>query len=261
MTGKLIQIDGSQGEGGGQVLRTSLALSIATGQPFRMTGVRAGRSKPGLMRQHLTCLTAAQEICGAEVVGAQPGSQEVEFQPGPLRPGEYTFAVGTAGSTTLVLQAILPPLLTASGPSRIIVEGGTHARGAPPFEFFARAPIPVINQMGPRLTARLERYGFYPAGGGRIVVEIEPAAKLAPLSLSERGRVLERRAMVVHSQLGFSIAQRELDVIRQRLGWEVGPREVCQAEPCFGPGNAVVLEVVSEKVTEVFSAMGELGPW
>ena len=256
---EVVHIDGSRGEGGGQILRSSLALSMATGRPFRISNIRAGRDKPGLLRQHLTALGAAQSICSAEVIGSAPRSMEVEFRPGPVRAGEYSFAVGTAGSTTLVLQAILPPLLTATGPSCITVEGGTHAKAAPPFEFMERALIPLLNRMGPRVSARLEHHGFYPAGGGRIVVDIDPAPKLRALEVRERGRLIDRRATIILSQLHFGIAERELDIIRQRLGWEVGPQNVTYANPAFGPGNSVILELAYEGVTEVFSAAGELG--
>jgi len=259
MTTKLIQIDGSQGEGGGQILRSSLALSVATGQPFKLTAIRAGRAKPGLMRQHLTCVAAAQAISAAEVSGASAGSQELEFRPGKVKPGEYTFSIGTAGATALVLQAILPPLLTASGPSRLTVEGGTHAKGAPSFEFLERSLIPVLNRMGPKLSARLETHGFYPAGGGRITVEIAPAARLNPLDLHERGQIISRRTIVLLSQLGFNIADRELGVLRAKLGWDLGTQNVVQPKPSFGPGNAIVLEVESVGITDVFSAFGEVG--
>ncbi len=259
MMTKLIQIDGSQGEGGGQILRSSLALSVATGQPFKLTAIRAGRGKPGLMRQHLTCVGAAQAICGAEVSGAAAGSQELEFRPGQIKPGDYTFSIGTAGATALVLQAILPPLLTASGPSRVTVEGGTHAKGAPSFEFLERALIPLLNRMGPRVATRLETHGFYPAGGGRITVEVTPVARLAPLELHERGQIVSRRTIILLSQLGFNIADRELGVLRAKLGWDLGAQNVVQPKPSFGPGNAIVLEVESVGITDVFSAFGEVG--
>src|SRR5512139_2361048 len=133
----MITIDGSQGEGGGQIVRTSLALSLVTGQPFRLERIRAGRQKPGLLRQHLTAVQAAQAVGRAEVMGATLGSQALEFRPGAITPGDYRFAVGTAGSATLVLQTVLPPLLRGSGPTTLTLEGGTHNPFAPPFDFLA----------------------------------------------------------------------------------------------------------------------------
>ncbi|HVU63165.1 MAG TPA: RNA 3'-terminal phosphate cyclase, partial [Phycisphaerales bacterium] len=184
----MIHIDGSQGEGGGQILRSSLALSMATGRAFRMSRIRAGRERPGLMRQHLTCVQAAATICSGEVTGATVGSQEITFAPGPVCAGNYHFSIGTAGGTTLVLQAVLPALLRAGGRSRIRVEGGTHNLAAPPFEFFDRALLPLLNRAGAVVRARLERHGFYPAGGGRVVVEIDPAGGPRPLELLARGK-------------------------------------------------------------------------
>jgi RNA 3'-terminal phosphate cyclase (ATP) len=259
MKNDLVDIDGSQGEGGGQILRSALALSCATGRPFRITGIRAGRAKPGLMRQHLTCVQAAREISGATVSGADLGSQEVEFRPGPVAGGRFTFTIGTAGSVTLVLQAVLPPLLTAPAPSVVVVEGGTHVPSSPPFDFFERALVPLLNRMGPRVTARLERHGFYPAGGGRVVVEVQPVAALAPLEVHERGEPGERAARVLLSRLAFSIAERELEIVRAQLNWEVGPPNIVNPDPAFGPGNAVILEVASTHITEVFSGVGEIG--
>src|SRR5438067_13764949 len=128
----LLTIDGSRGEGGGQVLRTSLALSLITGRPFRIAKIRAGRERPGLMRQHLTAVRAAAEVSRAEVAGAAVGSQEVTFRPGPVAAGSYTFSVGTAGSATLVFETVLPALALAGGPSTVALEGGTHNPHAPP---------------------------------------------------------------------------------------------------------------------------------
>src|SRR5262245_8861795 len=164
----MLIIDGSFGEGGGQILRTALGLSLVTGVPFRIEKIRAGRQKPGLMRQHLTAVNAAAQVGQAEVIGASVGSQELTFTPGKISPGDYTFAVGTAGSATLVLQTVLPALLTAAQPSFLTLEGGTHNPHAPPFDFLARAFLPLIGRMGPSVTATLIRPGFYPAGGGQF---------------------------------------------------------------------------------------------
>ncbi|MGC4118346.1 MAG: RNA 3'-terminal phosphate cyclase [Myxococcales bacterium] len=207
----MIVIDGSQGEGGGQIVRTSLALSLVTGKAFRIEKVRAGRAKPGLMRQHLTAVEAAQAIGGAHVEGAAVRSGALTFTPGTVKPGSYTFSIGTAGSATLVLQTVLPALLRASGPSTLVLEGGTHNPLAPPFDFLARCFLPLVSSMGPRVTATLQQPGFYPAGGGRFTVEIAPAAKLAPLELVERGPIQRRLARALVAHLPPTIAHRELE--------------------------------------------------
>src|SRR5712675_2047994 len=162
----MITIDGSEGEGGGQILRTSLALSLVTGQPFRMERIRAKRQKPGLLRQHLTAVEAAKTVGRAEATGGALNSQTLEFNPGPVTPGNYRFAVGTAGSATLVFQTVLPALLTASGHSTLTLEGGTHNPLAPPFDFLARSFTPLIHGMGPTVELELRTPGFFPAGGG-----------------------------------------------------------------------------------------------
>src|SRR5580704_3876555 len=197
----IIQIDGSIGEGGGQILRTALGLSMVTGQPFRIEKIRAGRDKPGLLRQHLTAVNAAAAICGASVEGAAISSRELSFSPGKVKPGEYTFSIGSAGSTTLVLQTVLPALLTANGPSSLTLEGGTHNPHAPPIDFLEKAFLPLINRMGPAVNVTLERAGFYPAGGGRVAVKIRPAAKLSPLEIPERGEIKRRAAKAVVAAL------------------------------------------------------------
>jgi RNA 3'-terminal phosphate cyclase (ATP) len=259
VTTGLLYIDGSQGEGGGQILRSALALSMALGRPFRISKIRANRPKPGLMRQHLTAVEAAAAICSAKVDGARPGSGELEFAPGPVGGGSHRLKIGTAGSTTLVLQAILPALLFAPEPSEIVVEGGTHARWAPPFEFLERALVPLLNRLGPTVTVTLERHGFYPAGGGCLRVSVLPAAAPRPLRLEERGAITSRRASILLSGLHFEIAQREINRIRERLGWEVDPSTVVQPPRTPSPGNTVTLELGCEHVTEVCSAIGEQG--
>ena len=145
----MLTIDGSAGEGGGQMLRTALSLSLATGQPFRMKSIRAGRKRPGLMHQHLTAVRVASEVGKADLTGASLGSQQLAFIPREVRPGHYACDIGTAGSTTLVLQALLPALLTAAGPSTLVFRGGTHNPNAPTFEFLAKAYLPLVNRMAP----------------------------------------------------------------------------------------------------------------
>jgi len=147
-------------------LRTSLALALVTGKGFRMDGIRAGRSRPGLLRQHLTAVRAAAEISGATVRGDEPGSKALSFEPGAVRGGAYRFAVGTAGSATLVLQTVLPALLLAEEASTLTLEGGTHNPAAPPFDFLARTFLPQLAKMGARVEATLERHGFIPRVAG-----------------------------------------------------------------------------------------------
>lgn len=256
----MVEIDGSEGEGGGQVLRTSLCLSLVSGTPFVLTRIRARRSKPGLRRQHLVAVEAAAAVGSAQVAGARESSSELTFTPNHPKPGPYELRIGTAGSSTLVLQTVVPALLCAEGPSTIAVEGGTHNPLAPPWEFLERIWIPLVNRMGPRVSGKLVRHGFYPAGGGRVEVSITPAKKLAPFELLERGKVIAREARAIVSSLPVHIAKRELDVVQKRLGW---PPESLQpidvAEP-RGPGNAVVLIARAEHgAGEATSAIGERG--
>jgi RNA 3'-terminal phosphate cyclase (ATP) len=253
-----IHIDGSQGEGGGQIVRSSLALAVVTGRAVTIERIRAGREKPGLMRQHLTAVNAVAEICGGDVSGAAIGSRAITFEPRGVRPGTYCFRVGTAGSATLVLQTVLPALLTAGGPSSLVLEGGTHNPWSPPFDFLQRAYLPLVNRMGPRVTATLERHGFFPAGGGRFIVEVEPSAKLAGFDLCERGEIRSRRGRVLLANLPSHIAQRERDTIARKLNWDPSCLQIEEVE-AGGPGNAVLIEIESEHVTEVFTGFGRHG--
>jgi RNA 3'-terminal phosphate cyclase (ATP) len=258
----MILIDGSFGEGGGQILRTALGLSLFTGQPFRIDKIRAGRRNPGLLRQHLTAVKAAAKIGQAEVTGVNIGSTQLTFSPGRVAAGCYQFAVGTAGSATLVLQTVLPALLISEDQdreTRLTLEGGTHNPFAPPFDFMTKAFLPLLERMGAQIEARLERYGFYPAGGGRFEIVIKPAKALEPIELNERGKILNRRATALVAHLPRGIAERELGVVHRKLSW---PQEWLKAESTTnspGPGNVVTLEIESENLTEVFTGFGERG--
>ena len=255
----MLTIDGSAGEGGGQILRTSLSLSLVTGKPFRIEKIRAGRRKPGLLRQHLTAVNAAAEVGHAEARGAYMRSLELEFHPANVEPGSYSFAVGTAGSTTLVLQTILPALLSASGPSTIRLEGGTHNPLAPPFDFLEKAYLPLVSRMGPKVTAKLERPGFFPAGGGKLSVAVNPSERLLELHLLERGEIRRRHAKAVVANLPRHIAERELQVIEKRLSLGREQLEVLVIKDSSGPGNIVTIEIEGEGITEVFTGFGERG--
>jgi len=255
----VLTIDGSFGEGGGQILRTALALSTVTSTAFRIERIRAARERPGLLRQHLTAVNAAAAISGAAVAGAVLGSTALTFNPGPVRGGEFEFAVGTAGSATLVLQTVLPALLTAPEPSRLTLEGGTHNPAAPPFDFLVKSFLPLINRMGPAVTAELERPGFYPAGGGRFRVEIKPAPRLLPFELMKSAPVRAIRVRAIVANLPRSIAQREINVVRRALS--LGPDNAAAEEirGAPGPGNAVLIEIEMEHHTEVFTGFGAPG--
>jgi RNA 3'-terminal phosphate cyclase (ATP) len=195
----------------------------------------------------------------AEVRGDEVGSCELEFRPREIVAGDFHFNVGSAGSTTLVLQTVLPALVLGPGPSTLVLEGGTHNPLAPPFDFLVRAFLPLLGRMGPAVTATLERPGFYPAGGGRARVTVTPAARLSPLNLCERGAVREVRATALLSALPFAIARRELEVVQQRLGWPAAACRPLMVEEPVGPGNVLLLEVESEHVTELFTGFGEKG--
>ena len=255
----MILIDGSEGEGGGQVLRNALALSLVTGKPFRIENIRGGRERPGVMRQHVTAVEAACAVGSSECEELAVGAASLTFEPGEIRPGDHHFAVGTAGSATLVLQTVLAPLMLADKPSRLVLEGGTHNSHAPPFDFIARVFLPLINLMGPQVSATLIRPGFYPAGGGRIEVGIVPARSLGRLDLIERGtlRRVEARALV--AALPGEIAVRELAAVESVLGWPEESRRIEQLPERFGPGNVLLLEAEFENVTEIASGFGRLG--
>jgi RNA 3'-terminal phosphate cyclase (ATP) len=255
----MIEIDGSRGEGGGQILRTALSLSLCTQLPFRAHSVRARRPKPGLRRQHLTAVKAAAQLGGAVVEGAELASQQLSFQPGAVRPGDYDIDVGTAGSTTLVLQTLLPPLLTAHRSCTLRLRGGTHNPDAPPFEFLALAFLPLLKRMGVEVEATLERCGFFPAGGGEIRIRVAPAGRLVPLRLEARGALRCTRAEAIVANLPVEIALRELAVVRAGLRLPDSALRAVDDRPASGPGNALLIVQEYEHVTEVSTGFGERG--
>lgn len=255
----MIRIDGTMGEGGGQVFRTSVALSALTGKPFAITRIRGGRGKPGLLRQHLTAVRAAAEICSAKVKGAELGSGELEFRPGEVRSGAYEFAIGSAGSTSLVLQTILYPLAAADGASTVVITGGTHNKAAPTFEFLRDTFAPQLARTGPLLAVELDVAGYYPAGGGVLRARIEPGRSREPFELLERGEITRRAVEATVAHLPDSVGRREIAQFCQRLTWPEGDGVVREDRHSPGPGNVLTVQIGAGGVTETFVGFGERG--
>jgi RNA 3'-terminal phosphate cyclase (ATP) len=253
----MIELDGAAGEGGGQVLRTALTLSMITGQPFRIKNIRANRPKPGLMRQHLVAVQAAAAVCGADIGACAVGATTLEFVPGPITGGEYAFAIGSAGSCTLVLQTLMPALLFANTASVVRISGGTHNPMAPPLHFLQRAYGRVMAQMGASMELELHRFGFYPAGGGEVSARIRPCAHLAPIELMERGERVKGYAESFVAGVPADVAKRELECVGLGMGWDKSQLLLRGLPAEQGPGNALLITLEYDHVTEVFSGFGE----
>lgn len=252
---EMIELDGSHG--GGQLLRTALSLSLCTGIAFRMENIRGKRSRPGLMRQHLTAVNAAATIGHARVHGAELGALNLRFEPGAVQPGEYVFATGSAGSTTLVLQTLLPALWRCSSPSQLRLEGGTHNPMAPSADFIVDSFLPALRQLGAVAQLELESHGFYPAGGGAITVTVEPSAGLQQVAFNERGSLVSIEATALLSALSASIGRRELHVLGKRLNLPEESLQLRSVRPAHGPGNALLVRVRHQAHVETFTAFGE----
>ena len=272
----MIEIDGSEGEGGGQVLRTSLALSVITRTPFKLLNIRAGREQPGLKKQHLACVHAAAQISAARVIGDRLGSSELTFEPVSIKSGDFEFDIGSAGSTCLLFQTILYPLLFARGASTVRVRGGTHNPWAPPYHFLLRTLLPQLTKMNVAASLQLMQYGFYPGGGGVIFSRISSWTKQKQLELLKLGSEIDWSAEAVSAGLPDHVGDRELEVCSQRFPV---PREFTEVHytseyrkaecrtvrsgnyrvQASGKGNAVMLYASTDDTTETFTAIGRVG--
>jgi RNA 3'-terminal phosphate cyclase (ATP) len=246
---------------GGHGLRTALALSCATGQPFRMRQVRAAAERPGLQRPHLACVLAAQSITQARVSGVEPGATEFGFEPGPVQAGDYTFGVGGGGSCTQLFQTIWPALMMAGGPSQVALRGGTHTPDAPPFQFLSRACAPLMRRLGAGIELRLRRHGFQATGGGgfeaQVLAPVDGA--LQPFDILERGPAGAAYAECLAAAVPRHVAVRELDMLGRLLDWRGEQLRQPLMRQNEGPGNALLATLEHADVVEVISACGEKG--
>mmetsp|Transcript_11351 Transcript_11351/g.34743 ORF Transcript_11351/g.34743 Transcript_11351/m.34743 type:complete len:374 (-) Transcript_11351:504-1625(-) len=254
--GSAVDIDGRHGEVGGQIVRSALALSMATGRPFRVKNVRRNRAVEGLQHQHLASVLAAQEICSAEVRGASIGSTDLSFTPGRVHPGEYTFRAGTAGSAVLVFQTLLPALMCAGERSTLVLHGGTHNPYTPTFDFLQTCYLPAVKLLGPSCEALLQRPGFYPDGGGRFRVNITPTSRsrLRFLQLLSRGRVLRKDVYSVYAKHNYRYANQQARDLIEHMNWlEVSFYNDEWEADCAGMALAVVIE--AERINECFTSV------
>jgi RNA 3'-terminal phosphate cyclase (ATP) len=256
----MISIDGGYGEGGGQILRTALAMSAITRQALHIHNIRGRRPKPGLMAQHLQALEATAAITRARVQGAKLGSLELTFEPGELAGGDYRFDIGTAGAVTLVAQAVVVPLSFAARASRITISGGTHVPWSPSFHYFAWHWLYLLGRSGFRIRAMLERIGFYPRGGGCISVDVDPIGTLSPLSFTTRGALRRIRGISLVGSLDVSIAERQQRQALRRLAGlcdDIGIE--LQRFTSYSPGTSLLLLAEFERSQCCYGALGARG--
>ncbi len=256
----MIQIDGSQGEGGGQILRSALTLSLLSGQAFHIRNIRAGRPRPGLRPQHLEAVHAAETVGLARVEGAQLGSQALVFYPGSVRSGNFDFEIKTAGAATLVLQTVLLPLSVAQGESRVTIRGGTHVPWSPSVEYLQLAWSPILARLGIGAKISCDRAGFYPKGGGQIQVVLEGYAIPAPLELLDRGMINRISILSSAANLPPHVITRQADQAFQKLSQLEVPIEVeTHLYESIGKGSMLLILPHYQQGHACFFSLGERG--
>lgn len=260
----MLNIDGSYGEGGGQLLRTSLSLSCLLRLPFRIVNLRLKRPKPGLQPQHLTAVLAAQQIASAQVEGAQLNSTSLSFAPATIIGGHFDFDVSriapSAGSTSLILQTILPPLGFAPDPCTIVLKGGTHVPFSPVFEYIQQVFLPSLASLGVDASIQIRKAGFYPVGGGEIEAKVNPVEALTAPGQVSRGALTEVSCTSLVSRLPISIAQRQMQAMVSSLKSvrEVNQQAVLEL-PSPGPGTCAFALARCEGTLAGFSSLGKRG--
>jgi len=258
----MIEVDGAHGEGAGQLLRMAVALSALTDTPVRVVRIRARRPTPGLAAQHVTAIDAVAKLCGAEVTGLTIGSSNIEFRPGTLAPGRFSFDVGTAGSVTLILQAVLPVAAAAGGPVRVRLVGGTDVRWSPPIDYFSRVFLPIVRRLGAHADVEVLRRGYYPRGGGIVEAAIEPTRSWSSFAMSQGEDVPRVRGIAHVSNLPEDVPKRMKHAALRRLHGiaDVKVEErVYRGEEAIGQGGALVLWAEREAALLGSDSLAERG--
>jgi RNA 3'-phosphate cyclase len=257
---KRVEIDGRHGEGGGQILRTALTLSAILEVPVHITHIRGNRKKPGLRPQHLVAVNALATITRATVEGAKVDSHELVFEPGKIRGGSFSFDIGTAGSTGLVVQTLIPVLLFGKTPSQVRITGGTHVPWSPPFHYLKAVFLPVLKKMDGEASLEIDKWGWYPKGGGKITASIRNATGLKPISLSHRGRLINLHVLSAVSNLPLSIAERQRDQTLKRIDYlGIQPTISIENAPSTGQGTFLFLAAQFKGGMAGFTSLGKRG--
>jgi RNA 3'-terminal phosphate cyclase (ATP) len=256
----MIEINGSLGEGGGQVLRSALSLSAITGKAVHLTNIRANRQKPGLQPQHLAAVRAAAAVSGGTVRGAALNSQQIVFEPQALHAGRYRFDIGTAGAATLVLQTVFLPLALANGSSTLTISGGTHVPFSPSYHYIERQWLPLLLSSGFWARISLEQAGFYPEGGGEIQAQIRQAQEIHPIDQMERGRLVRIRGLSAAANLDDNIARRQkLQALRRLEPICVDSKIETARLPSPGKGTTLLVQAEFEHSICCYSSLGAPG--